>query len=57
MNNWSAVFNIYANYTSIRGFTIRNGSMGILLEASHCNISNNDITGNSIGIYASASSL
>jgi len=35
INIWSAVFNIYANYTTISGFTIRNGSMGILLEASH----------------------
>ena len=35
INIWSAVFNIYANYTTISGFTIRKGSMGILLEASH----------------------
>ncbi len=44
-------FVVGVDYTIISGFTIENGSAGITFEsASHCNVSNNYITRNHIGI-------
>ncbi|MGB8217703.1 MAG: S-layer protein domain-containing protein [Candidatus Methanoperedens sp.] len=56
---WNPVFNVYANYVNINGFTVKGAtsSYGIYLSGSYnCNISNNIITNNYYGIYGYSSS-
>ncbi|MGB2841051.1 MAG: NosD domain-containing protein [Halobacteriota archaeon] len=56
------VFAIFANYVNISGFTVQNatasGDIGIYLGGGieHCNISNNNVTNNDIGIFLNSSS-
>jgi parallel beta-helix repeat protein len=49
------VFEITANYASISGFTVRRASAlnkaGMYLNASHCNVSNNNCSNNHYGVY------
>jgi parallel beta-helix repeat protein len=50
------VFDVTVDYVNISGFTIKGATgsskMGITLDNSqHCNISNNDISGNLVGIF------
>ncbi len=59
-HNWY-VFEVTANYTNIRGFTVENatgsGKAGIYLNnTNHCNISNNNVTNNEDGIRLGRSS-
>ncbi len=56
---YNPVFEISANYVSIVGFTVEGAtgfSAGIFINASYCNISNNNVKNNWDGIYLKNSS-
>ncbi len=57
--SWNPVFNVYANYVNIDGFTVKGAtsSYGIYLSGVYnCNISNNIVTNNYYGIFGYSNS-
>ena len=59
-NSNDHVFEVTADYVNISGFTVKGGlgwwKAGVYITANYCNISNNNATGNYVGIFMNSSS-